>query len=261
MDKTLEPRAESPLLEIKNLNAYFGSFQAVKGVSISASSKQVLALIGPSGCGKSTFLRCLNRLHEEVPGARVTGEVLLSGENIYDRLADPVAVRQKIGMVFQKPNPFPGLSIFENVSVGPRLLGAKNRLQLEEIVENSLKQAALWEEVKDKLMSPGMSLSGGQQQRLCIARTLAIRPPVVLMDEPTSALDPISTAKIEELIVELKAKVTIVIVTHNMQQAARVSDRTAFFLIGELVEHGATKAVFTTPRDKRTEDYITGRFG
>ncbi|MBX9766996.1 MAG: phosphate ABC transporter ATP-binding protein, partial [Bdellovibrionales bacterium] len=201
MEKIVDATQASPLLEVKNLNAYFGSFHAVKGVSISATQQQVLALIGPSGCGKSTFLRCLNRLHEEVPGARVTGEVLLSGEDIYNRFADPVAVRQKIGMVFQKPNPFPGLSIFENVSVGPRLLGTKSRSHLEEIVESSLKQAAIWDEVKDKLKSPGMSLSGGQQQRLCIARTLAIKPPVVLMDEPTTAFDPISTAKIEELIV------------------------------------------------------------
>ncbi len=249
------------LLDVRKLHAYFGAFHAVKGVSLGVESNQVVALIGPSGCGKSTFLRCLNRLHEEVPGARVEGEVLLAGENIYDRFADPVAVRQKIGMVFQKPNPFPGLSVFENVAVGPRLLGTTQRARLEEIVESSLKQAAIWDEVKDKLKSPGLSLSGGQQQRLCIARTLAIQPPVVLMDEPTSALDPISTAKIEELIVELRSKVTIVIVTHNMQQAARVSDATAFFLLGELVETGITKDIFTKPKEKRTEDYITGRFG
>jgi phosphate transport system ATP-binding protein len=253
--------ANQPLLNVKNLSAYFGALQAVKNVSIDAEEHKVLALIGPSGCGKSTFLRCLNRLHEEVPGARVEGEVFLSGQNIYSAETDPVLIRRRIGMVFQKANPFPGLSIFDNVAIGPRLQGVRKHSALAEIVERSLRQAALWEEVKDKLKGQGTGLSGGQQQRLCIARTLSIRPPIVLMDEPTSALDPLSTAKIEDLIGELKKQVTIVIVTHNMQQAARISDHVGFFLMGELVEHGKSSRIFTGPKDKRTEDYITGRFG
>lgn len=248
-------------LEARDLQAWFGDFHAVKGVSLAAPRNQVTALIGPSGCGKSTFIRCLNRLHEEVEGARVSGEVRLQGDDIYARGKDPVAVRRKIGMVFQKPNPFPGLSIQENVVAGLRLAGIRNRLVLNEVAEKSLRQAALWDEVKDKLKAPGTSLSGGQQQRLCIARALAVAPPVLLMDEPTSALDPISTAKIEELVLDLKKEVTVVMVTHNMQQAARVSDRTAFFLLGELVESGDTSTIFTNPRDTRTEQYITGRFG
>ncbi len=249
------------LLEAKGLNAWFGKMHAVKDIHLPVLPLTVTALIGPSGCGKSTFLRCLNRLHEEVPGARVEGEVLLSGENIYEPGTDPVAVRRKIGMVFQKPNPFPSLSIFDNVAAGLRLAGIRKRSILQETVESSLKGAALWEEVKDKLKSPGTGLSGGQQQRLCIARALAVNPPVILMDEPTSALDPISTAKIEELLVELRKTVTVVIVTHNMQQAARISDRTAFFLLGEMVEYDRTSEMFTNPKDKRTEQYITGRFG
>jgi phosphate transport system ATP-binding protein len=221
----------------------------------------ITALIGPSGCGKSTFVRTLNRMHEEIPGARVEGRVSLGGEDIYAPGVDPVSVRRKIGMVFQKPNPFPALSVGENVVAGLKLAGIRNRALLEEVTEQCLRQAALWEEVKDHLKAPGTSLSGGQQQRLCIARALAVRPPVLLMDEPTSALDPVSTAKVEELLVQLKEQVTIVIVTHNMQQAARISDRTAFFLSGELVECDETSRVFTQPKDRRTEQYITGRFG
>ncbi len=259
LDQTKE--TTQTVLETTDLNAWFGDHQAVRGVNVAFQARTVNALIGPSGCGKSTFLRCLNRLHEEVPGARVQGRVLLAGENIYDRGTDPVAVRRKIGMVFQKPNPFPSMSVFDNVAAGLRLAGVSKRATLAEIVERSLRHAALWEEVKDKLKAPGTSLSGGQQQRLCIARALAVSPPVILMDEPTSALDPISTAKIEELLLELKNEVSIVIVTHNMQQAARVSDTTAFFLLGEMIETGDTKRVFTNPGDKRTEQYITGRFG
>ncbi|MBY0472417.1 phosphate ABC transporter ATP-binding protein PstB [bacterium] len=251
----------NPILEARQINAWFGGTQAIRDISISAQPNTVTALIGPSGCGKSTFIRCLNRMHEEVPGASVKGQVLLSGSNIYDGGVDPVSVRRKIGMVFQKPNPFPALSVAENVAVGLRLAGISKRSVLNETVEKSLRQAALWEEVKDKLRSPGTSLSGGQQQRLCIARALAVSPPVLLMDEPTSALDPISTARIEELLNELKKQVTVVIVTHNMQQAARISDRTAFFLLGEMVEFDETATIFTNPKDRRTEHYITGRFG
>lgn len=262
MFKVEDMNLETPaILEARNLRAWFYSQQALHGVSLSVPRNQVLALIGPSGCGKSTFLRCLNRLHEEVDGAGLDGEILLSGKNIYASGVDPVVVRRQIGMVFQKPNPFPGLSIFENVAVGLKLAGISKRTLLEENVEMSLRSAALWEEVKDKLKSAGTSLSGGQQQRLCIARTLAVRPPVILMDEPTSALDPISTTKIEELVLDLKKQVTIVIVTHNMQQASRISDQTAFFLSGNLVELGATKQIFTKPKEKKTEEYITGRFG
>ncbi len=249
------------LIAVKNLSAWFGEFQALKNISLVAERHEVVALIGPSGCGKSTFVRCLNRLHEEVPGGHLQGEVWLDGQNIYAPGVDPVNVRRGVGMVFQKPNPFPGMSIFENVSVGLRLAGISKRAVLAEKVEQALRQAVLWDEVKDVLKRPGTSLSGGQQQRLCIARALAVEPPVILMDEPTSALDPISTAKIEELIQELKERVTVVIVTHNMQQAARISDRTAFFLLGELVEYGKTDQVFTQPQDERTERYITGRFG
>jgi phosphate transport system ATP-binding protein len=249
------------VLQVNHLNAWFGSVSALRNISMTAEPFSVNALIGPSGCGKSTFIRCLNRLHEEVPGARVEGEVLLEDENIYAPGTDPVRVRRKIGMVFQKPNPFPGMSIFENVAIGLRLAGISKKAILQETVERSLKHSALWDEVKDKLKAPGTSLSGGQQQRLCIARALAVSPPVLLMDEPTSALDPVSTAKIEELVLELKKEVTVIMVTHNMQQAARVSDRTAFFLLGDLVEHSTTRDLFTNPRDKRTEQYITGRFG
>ncbi len=253
--------ATTAILQVDNLNAYFGDFHAVKSVSLDAYSHTVTALIGPSGCGKSTFIRCLNRLHEEVDGARATGGVFLSGMDIYGTGVDPVVIRRKIGMVFQKANPFPSLSVFDNVAAGLRLAGIKRRSLLREVVEKSLRHAALWDEVKDKLDAPGTSLSGGQQQRLCIARALAVEPPILLMDEPTSALDPISTAKIEELILELKKEVTIVIVTHNMQQAARISDKTAFFLLGELVEFGDTSTVFTVPKEERTERYITGKFG
>jgi phosphate transport system ATP-binding protein len=242
----------------QDLNCFFGKTQALKNVSLSILANKVLAIIGPSGCGKSTFLRSLNRMHE-VAGGTLTGKVLLDGLDIYQ--SDPVAVRRRVGMIFQKANPFPTMSIFDNVAAGLRLNGTRNKNTINEIVERSLKQAALWDEVKDSLNKSGMSLSGGQQQRLCIARTLAVNPEVVLMDEPASALDPISTAKIEELIYELKKEYTIAIVTHNMQQAARVSDFTAFFYMGELIEIDDTKTMFTAPQKKRTEDYITGRFG
>ncbi len=254
----LQPRIE---LETIGLQAYFGETRAVHGVSLRMPRHRLTALIGPSGCGKSTFIRCLNRLHEEIPGARAEGQVLLEGEDIYRRGVDPVLIRRRIGMVFQRPNPFPTMSIYENVASGLLLAGVKDRRTLDPIVERSLKQAALWDEVKDQLKRTGTRLSGGQQQRLCIARALAVEPPVLLMDEPTSALDPISTARIEELLLELKKAVTVVMVTHNMQQAARISDQTAFFLLGDMVESGPTDAIFTNPKDQRTEQYITGRFG
>jgi len=241
-----------------NVNAFFGKLQALHDVSLEVAANQVLAIIGPSGCGKSTFLRCLNRMHE-VAGGTMSGKVLLGGEDVYQ--TDAVLVRRRVGMVFQKPNPFPTMSIFDNVAIGLRLNGGVPRNQLNEAVEQSLKQAALWDEVKDTLGKSGISISGGQQQRLCIARTLAVNPEVILMDEPASALDPIATAKIEELIHELKKNYTIVIVTHNMQQAARVSDSTAFFYLGRLIEFGETKKIFTNPSKKQTEEYITGRFG
>jgi phosphate transport system ATP-binding protein len=246
---------------VKDLHAWFGEAHVLHGIGITTAPKAVTALIGPSGCGKSTFIRCLNRMHEVVPGARVTGTVRVEGEDVYAAGVDPVQVRRKIGMVFQKPNPFPTMSVFDNVVAGLRLGGVRERAVLHESAERALRQAALWEEVKDRLGKSGMSLSGGQQQRLCIARALAVEPEVLLMDEPCSALDPIATAKIEELILELRSTLTIVIVTHNMQQAARVSEATGFFLLGELVEFGVTRQLFTNPRDKRTEDYITGRFG
>lgn len=250
-----------PVLEVRELNAYFDRVHAVKNVSLEFHPHTVTAVIGPSGCGKSTFIRCLNRLHEEIPGAFATGRVVLKDQDIYDAKVDPVAIRRNIGMVFQKPIPFPGMSIYDNVAAGLKLGGIRKKSVLNEIVEKSLRLAALWDEVKDKLHQPGTSLSGGQQQRLCIARALAVDPPVLLMDEPTSALDPISTAKIEELIGELKKEVTVIIVTHNMQQAARVSDRTAFFLLGEVVESGETTQIFMVPKDKRTEQYVMGKFG
>lgn len=250
-----------PILAVKNLEAYFGEARIVKGVSLDVQPNHVVALIGPSGCGKSTMLRCLNRLHEETKGAHVKGQVLLQGQDIYSGRLDPVEVRSHVGMVFQKPNPFPSMSIFDNVAAGLTLRGVRKKSTIIEVVEESLKKAALWNEVKDKLKAPGMSLSGGQQQRLCIARALAISPPVILMDEPTSALDPIATAKIEELMVDLKKTVTIVVVTHNMHQAARISDETAFMYMGDLIEFGSTNTIFTNPTDQRTEDYITGRFG
>ncbi len=248
------------VLETHKLSAYFRDFCAVKEVSLQIKANQVTALIGPSGCGKSTFLRCLNRMHEEIEGASSTGQVLFQGRNIYTDLT-PMAVRRSIGMVFQKPTPFPAMSIVDNVVSGLRLAGERNRKILTEVAERSLREAALWDEVKDKLHAPGSALSGGQQQRLCIARALAVAPPVLLMDEPTSALDPISTAKVEEWLVGMKGKLTVVIVTHNMQQAARVSDQTGFFLSGELVEADSTETIFTVPKDSRTESYITGRFG
>jgi phosphate transport system ATP-binding protein len=246
---------------VEHVHAYYGRTHAVRGLSIGIAAHRITAIIGPSGCGKSTFLRCLNRMHEVVPGARVEGRVLLDGEDIYAPEVDPVVVRRRVGMVFQRPNPFPTMSIYDNVAAGLRLTGFHDRRILDEIVERSLRQAALWDEVKDALGKPGTSLSGGQQQRLCIARALAVQPEVLLMDEPASALDPASTLKIEELAKTLRESLTIVIVTHNMQQAARVSDSTAFMLAGELVEFGPTPEIFTRPKDPRTEDYITGRFG
>jgi phosphate transport system ATP-binding protein len=242
------------------VDIYYGAFHAIKGANLKMLENSVTALIGPSGCGKSTFLRALDRMHDLTPGARVTGEILLDGQNIYAADADPVVIRHRIGMVFQRPNPFPK-SIFENVVYGPKIHGETNASKLQEICERSLRQAALWEEVKDRLGRSALDLSGGQQQRLCIARVLAVNPEVILMDEPASALDPIATSKIEDLIGELKSDYTVVIVTHSMQQAARISDNTAFFHLGEIVEVGTTNQIFTKPREKRTEDYITGRFG
>ncbi len=246
-------------ISTKNLNLFYGDVHALKSVSIDIPENQVTALIGPSGCGKSTFLKTLDRMNDLVAGVRITGDVFLDGLNIYGQ-CDIVELRKRVGMVFQKPNPFP-MSIYDNIAYGPRIHGLKNRSQLDGIIEKSLRDAALWDEVKDRLKKSALGLSGGQQQRLCIARVLAVNPEVVLMDEPTSALDPISTMKIEDLIDELKEKYTIIIVTHNMQQAGRISDKTAFFLHGEIVESSETEAIFSTPRDKRTEDYITGRFG
>jgi len=264
--RRVEPMEEQPPTEdirihVEGLSVYYGKLRAVKNVSLAIKSRKVTAIIGPSGCGKSTFIRCLNRMHEVTPGTRVEGKVLLDGYDLYGPGTDPVEVRRKVGMVFQKPNPFPTMSIRDHAIAGFRLNGSRDRRLNDEKVEKSLRMAALWDEVKDQLHQPGTSLSGGQQQRLCIARALAVEPEVLLMDEPCSALDPIATAKIEELIHELKDTVTIVIVTHNMQQAARVSDFTAFFYIGELVEFGVTSKMFTNPDKQQTEDYITGRFG
>ncbi len=247
-------------ISVHDLNLYYGKNQALKDINIQIASCAITALIGPSGCGKSTFLRCLNRMNDLISGVKIDGQVLLDGKDIYDRDTDVVQLRKKVGMVFQQPNPFPK-SIFENVAYGPRIHGINKRSVLEEIVEESLRGAALWDEVKDILRQSAMALSGGQQQRLCIARCLAIKPEVILMDEPCSALDPISTLKIEELMQTLKNDYTIVIVTHNMQQASRVSDFTGFFLMGELIEFGNSTDIFTRPADKRTEDYVTGRFG
>lgn len=244
----------------ENLNLHYGDVHALKSVSIPAYENLVTALIGPSGCGKSTFIKTLNRMNDLIPGVTIDGKILLDGEDIYAKSMDVTMLRKKVGMVFQKPNPFP-MSVYDNVAYGPRIHGIKAHKQLDEIVEKSLRGAALWDEIKDRLKKSAMGLSGGQQQRLCIARALAVEPEVLLMDEPTSALDPISTMKIEDLISNLKEKYTIVIVTHNMQQAARISDYTAFFLHGEVVEYGETNNVFSMPQDKRTEDYITGRFG
>lgn len=247
-------------MEVKHLNLYYGEFQALADINLSVEDKAITALIGPSGCGKSTFLRVLNRMNDLISSVKIEGHVLMDQKDIYDNAVDVVELRKRVGMVFQKPNPFP-MSIFDNVAYGPRIHGIKEKNKLDEIVERSLRQAALWDEVKDRLSRGALGLSGGQQQRLCIARVLSVEPEVLLMDEPTSALDPISTLKVEDLAHDLKNRYTIVIVTHNMQQAARISDKTAFFLNGEMVECGNTDFIFTKPRDKRTEDYITGRFG
>ena len=247
-------------ISVENLNLHYGENHALKDVNMEIADHAITAFIGPSGCGKSTFLRCLNRMNDLVDGCRVEGKVILDGEDIYDKRVDTTLLRKKVGMVFQQPNPFP-MSIYDNIAYGPRLHGIKNKKELDEIVERSLQGAAIFEEVKDRLHKSALGLSGGQQQRLCIARALAVSPEVLLMDEPTSALDPISTLKIEELMETLKKKYTVVIVAHNMQQAARVSDDTAFFLVGEVIEKNATSEIFARPQDKRTEDYITGRFG
>lgn len=252
---------ESPIiLQTNRLKLYYGAFEALKGIDMQIPEKQITAFIGPSGCGKSTFLKTLNRMNDLVPGVRIEGEVLYNGRDIFSKEVDVTWLRKKIGMVFQKPNPFP-MSIYDNIAYGPRTHGMKNKARLDDIVERSLRSAAIWDEVKDRLKKNALGLSGGQQQRLCIARALAVEPKVLLMDEPTSALDPISTAKVEELAMELKKHYTIVIVTHNMQQAVRISDRTAFFLLGRLIEFDETEKLFSMPHDKRTEDYITGRFG
>ncbi len=250
------------VLDIRDLNSWFGDNHVLKGICMEIAKNSVTSVMGPSGCGKSTFIRCLNRMHDMTPGYRMSGEILLDGVNIYSERVDPVYLRRRVGMVFQQPNPFPRMSVFENVAVGLRLNGRSvSRAEIAEAVEKSLRMAALWDEVKDHLSRPGMSLSGGQQQRLCIARALAVEPEVLLMDEPCSALDPVSTAKIEELIEDLSDRYTIAVVTHNMQQAARISDNVAFFLMGELIEMDKSGKIFTNPADKRTEQYITGRFG
>lgn len=249
-----------PVISAKNLNLWYGDFKALKGISLDVGEQEITALIGPSGCGKSTFLKTLNRMNDLVPNVRIEGGVRLRGEDIFSKEMQLTDLRRRVGMVFQKANPFP-MSIYDNITYGPKLHGVRNKAELDELVESSLRGAALWDEVKDRLKKSALGLSGGQQQRLCIARALAVEPTVLLMDEPTSALDPISTSRIEELAVELKRHYTIVIVTHNMQQALRISDRTAFFLLGELVEYGDTETMFSTPSEKRTEDYITGRFG
>ena len=246
--------------EIHDLDLYYGSFQALKKIQLAISEKEITAFIGPSGCGKSTLLKSLNRMNDLVEGCRITGSIKLDGEDIYAKSMDVNLLRKRVGMVFQKPNPFP-MSIYDNIAFGPRTHGVRNKARLDEIVEKSLRDAAIWDEAKERLKKNALGLSGGQQQRLCIARALAVEPEVLLMDEPTSALDPISTSKIEELAMELKEKYTIVMVTHNMQQAVRISDKTAFFLLGEVVEYGKTDELFSMPHDKRTEDYITGRFG
>ena len=245
--------------DIRKLNLHYGSFHALKDVNLSIEEKEITAFIGPSGCGKSTLLKTLNRMNDLVEGCKITGDVLLDGEDIYGNM-DPTILRKRVGMVFQKPNPFP-MSIYDNVAFGPRTHGVRGKAKLDDIVERSLRSAAIWDELKDRLKKDALGLSGGQQQRLCIARALAVEPEVLLMDEPTSALDPISTSKIEDLAVTLKQDYTIVMVTHNMQQAARISDKTAFFLLGEVIEYGDTEQMFSMPADKRTEDYITGRFG
>ena len=251
---------ETTILQSKNLDLFYGDHQALKGISMDIPEKQITALIGPSGCGKSTFMKTINRMNDLVPGVTIKGQMLYRDQDIYAPEVDVTWLRKRIGMVFQKPNPFP-MSIYDNIAYGPRTHGIRNKAKLDEIVERSLRGAAIWDEVKDRLKKSALGLSGGQQQRLCIARALAVKPEILLMDEATSALDPISTSKIEDLAAELKEHYTIVMVTHNMQQAARISDKTAFFLLGELVEFGDTEQLFSMPRDKRTEDYITGRFG
>ena len=257
----VQESAEKYKVRIEKVNGWYGAKRAIKDVNLNVKNKAVTAFIGPSGCGKTTLLRCLNRMHEMTPGAHADGRVVVDGIDIYDKSIDPVVIRRRIGMVFQKPNPFPTMSIFDNVSAGLRLNGMKNKTIIREIVEESLKNAALWEEVKNELEQPGMSLSGGQQQRLCIARALAMQPEVLLMDEPTSSLDPIGSSKIEELVRTLKDSVTIIIVTHNMQQAARVSDFTAFMYLGDLIEYGSTNQIFMKPEKELTERYISGKFG
>lgn len=245
---------------VQNMDLYYGSFHALKNVNLNLASGEITAFIGPSGCGKSTFLKSLNRMNDLVEGCKITGDIRMMGEDIYDKRMDVSLLRRRVGMVFQKPNPFP-MSVYDNIAYGPRTHGMRKKAELDEIVEKSLRDAAIWDELKDRLKKSALGLSGGQQQRLCIARALAVKPEVILMDEPTSALDPISTSKIEDLVMDIKKDYTIVMVTHNMQQAVRVSDTTVFFLLGEIVESGATGQMFSMPKDKRTEDYITGRFG
>ena len=257
-DDMMAPNTQEAF-RIRHLNLFYNEFHALKDINLNIESKEITAFIGPSGCGKSTLLKSLNRMNDLVEGCRITGEVLLNGENIYGDM-DINLLRKRVGMVFQKPNPFP-MSVYDNIAFGPRTHGIRNKVKLDEIVERSLRNAAIWDEVKDRLKKSAMGLSGGQQQRLCIARALAVEPEILLMDEPTSALDPISTSKIEDLAVELKKDYTIIMVTHNMQQAARISDKTAFFLLGEVIECNRTETLFSLPKDKRTEDYITGRFG
>ena len=252
--------AEEVKMSVKDLDLYYGQKQALKNINMDIHSNAITALIGPSGCGKSTFLKTLNRMNDLIENVKITGQVTLDGEDIFDKNMDVTMLRKRVGMVFQQPNPFP-MSVYDNIAYGPRVHGIKNKAKLDEIVEESLRGAAIWDEVKDNLKKSALRLSGGQQQRICIARALATKPEVILMDEPTSALDPISTTKIEDLMEELKRQYTVVVVTHNMQQAVRVSDYTAFFLVGDMVEYGETKELFTYPKDKRTEDYITGRFG
>lgn len=256
----MEKQIIKDLVSTRSLDLFYGNFQALKQVSIDIPERQITALIGPSGCGKSTFLKTINRMNDLVKGVKITGDVLVNGDNIYASDADVTLLRKKIGMVFQKPNPFP-MSVYDNIAYGPRIHGLNNRRELDEIVEKSLRGAALWGEVKDRLKKSALGLSGGQQQRLCIARALAVEPEILLMDESTSALDPASTLKIEDLMTELKEKYTIIIVTHNMQQAARISDNTAFFMLGEVIEYNDTNSIFNNPRNKKTEDYVTGRFG
>ena len=245
---------------VQNMDLYYGSFHALKNINLNIASGEITAFIGPSGCGKSTFLKSLNRMNDLVEGCKITGDIRLMGQNIYDKSMDVSVLRRRVGMVFQKPNPFP-MSVYDNIAYGPRTHGVKKKAELDEIVEKSLRDAAIWDELKDRLKKSALGLSGGQQQRLCIARALAVKPEVILMDEPTSALDPISTSKIEDLVTDIKKDYTIVMVTHNMQQAARVSDTTVFFLLGEIIESGPTERMFSLPKDARTEDYITGRFG